>query len=398
MTANEMVIHAPGSKSQTQRALLLAAMARGESVLRRPLTCDDSEHLAGALGRLGVGVDRRDDDVWRITGVGGAPRDPDGPLQCGEGGTTLRFLAPMCLLLEGPLELHGQGRLGRRPQRGLIRALAGLGVEAEQPDGASALPLILRSREPVGRRAAVEVHESSQFASALLMAGPCLPRGLELELRGPLVSRPYLEMTFANMARFGVTVREQESRLLVEPGVYEACELEVEGDWSGGAFLLAAGWITRLPLEVPNLNPASVQGDRAFAGFLERLDEPAPRTFSLDTCPDLVAPLAAVCALAHGASHITDVAHARHKESDRLAVLARGLAAAGVAVQELPGGLTIQGAADLRPARLDPAGDHRMAMAFGLLSLRQPGIEILDPACVAKSYPRFWQDLEALRP
>ena len=395
MTA-PLVIHAPGSKSQTQRALILAALARGESTLRRPLVCDDSEHLAGALRRLGVTVAAHG-DTWRITGVAGQPCQPDGPLLCGEGGTTLRFLAPLALLMDGPLELHGKGRLGRRPQRGLVQALTSLGVEAKQPHGGSALPLILRRHGPAGRRAAVEVHQSSQFASALLMTGPCLPRGLDLELLGPPVSRPYLEMTLAAMARFGVAVRQEQDRILVEPGAYAACDLEVEGDWSGGAFLLAAGWIARRPLEVPNLTPDSVQGDRAFAGFLRRLDQPAPRTFCLDACPDLVAPLAAACAMARGVSHITEVAHARHKESDRLAVLARGLRAAGVQVQERPDGLSIQGPADLCPARLDPAGDHRMAMAFGLLSLRQPNIEVLDPACVAKSYPHFWRDLERLR-
>ena len=396
MTA--LVMRAPGSKSQTQRALLLAALARGESRLVAPLECDDSHHLRQALVELGARIEAAPDGTWRVTGVDGRPRRPRGPLDCGEGGTTLRFLAPLALLMDTPLVLEGHGRLGRRPQDGLLSALAGLGVQTRRPELEWTLPLTLRRLAPPGRRTTVEAHLSSQFASALLMVAPCLPHGLTLTLDGPLVSRPYLELTLATMASFGVTCALSGARARVEPGPYSACTLEVEGDWSGGAFLLAAGWIRGRALEVSNLRADSLQGDRAFAGFLERLDVPGPRSFSLATCPDLVAPLAAACALARDPSRITDVAHARLKESDRLAVLARGLAKAGVGVQEHPDGLTIEPAADLRPVRLDPTGDHRMAMAFGLLSLRQPGITVEDPGCVAKSYPGFWDDLARFRP
>ena len=393
-----LIINAPGSKSQTQRALLLAALARGQSLLTTPLECDDSLHLRLALGALGARVEPRPDGAWQVTGLDGRPRPPADALDCGEGGTTLRFLAPLALLMDAPLRLDGHGRLGSRPQQGLLTALDGLGLTSSGPGGHLTLPLTLERRARPGRQTAVEVHRSSQFASALLMVGPCLPRGLELRLEGTLVSRPYLDMTLAAMRRFGVNPQERGDRLLVEPGSYTACTVQVEGDWSGGAFLLAAGWISGQPLKVPNLKLDSLQGDRVFADFLARLDQPGPHSFSLARCPDLVAPLAAACALAGGPSRITDVAHARLKESDRLAVLARGLERAGVGVEEHPDGLSIQPTETLRPARLDTAGDHRMAMAFGLLSLRQPGITVEDPGCVAKSYPNFWRDLERFKP
>ena len=396
MTA--LVMRAPGSKSQTQRALLLAALARGESTLIGAVACDDSRYLRQALAQLGAGVVVAPDGSWQVKGLDGRPRQPGGELDAGEGGTTLRFLAPLALLLDAPLRLNGHGRLGRRPLDGLLSALARLGVQASRPEQEQPLPLTLQRMGPAGRCTSVEVHRSSQFASALLMVGPCLPRGLDLTLDGPLVSRPYLEMTVAAMARFGVTCTLSDHRALVEPGHYAACNLEVEGDWSAGAFLLAAGWISGRALEVPNLAPDSRQGDRAMVELLGRLDQPGPRSFSLAACPDLVAPLAAACALARGTSRIIDVAHARLKESDRLAVLARGLSRAGVGVEEHPDGLTIEPASTPRPVRLDPAGDHRMAMAFGLLSLRQPGITVEDPGCVAKSYPGFWDDLARFRP
>ncbi len=387
-------IKAPGSKSQTQRALLLAGLARGESLLCDPLECDDSRHLRAALEALGARVDAGADGAWRVSGVGGAPAPPPGFLDCGEGGTTLRFLAPLSLLLNAPLVLDGRGRLGHRPVTELITTLAELGVEATPLSDQSALPMSLERHGPPGPRASVDTSRSSQFVSAMLMAAPCLPRGLELILQGELVSRPYLDLTIQMMSRFGVRVEEGPGRLIAGPGGYQGCQFDVEGDWSGGAFMLAAGWILGRPVTLPNLSTSSIQGDRVFADFFEELEGEGPRRFSLASCPDLVAPLAAACVFARGSSEIVNVTHARHKESDRLAVLARGLREAGVGVEERPDGLRIDGAGEINPARLDPAGDHRMAMAFGLLSLGQPGITVEDRQCVAKSYPGFWEDLE----
>ncbi len=391
-------LQAPGSKSQTQRALMLAALARGRSVIRGALECGDSRHLSGALRALGAVIQQGPDEGLTVDGFGATPAHPGGALDCGEGGTTLRFVAPLSLLLADPLRLEGRGRLVRRPMTELLDALDMLGVQADLPGGGAVLPLTLTRRGEAGSEATVDGSRSSQFISALLLSGPCLPGGLELRVTGERVSEPYLQMTLDMMAASGVTVGRDGERLSVPRGPYHAREMAVEGDWSGGAFLLAAGFITGREVQVPNLNPDSVQGDRAFAAHLEQLRGPAPREFSLLHCPDLVAPLAAACAFAPGRSEIVDVAHARHKESDRLAVLARGLQAAGVAVTERDDGLVITGAADpdLRPARLDPAQDHRMAMAFGLLSLRQPEVQVLDPGCVDKSYPAFWDDLKRL--
>jgi 3-phosphoshikimate 1-carboxyvinyltransferase len=404
-------LRVPGSKSQTQRALVLAALACGESHLEGPLDCDDTRHLRRALGALGAQIDDSDPGRWTVGGIAGAPGSdaPGGDplaLWCGEAGTTLRFVAPLSLLAARALLLDGSTRLRERPLDALTGALEVLGVAARR-QGDAALPLLLARAVPTaaGARVRVDASRSSQFASGLLMAAPRLPGGLTVELTGEIVSAPYLRMTLEAMAAFGVDLTGAGGRALVVPeGSYRAATFEVEGDWSSGAFMLAGGLIAGRELEVANLRRDSVQGDRAFADHLEALRRggEGELVFDLTDCPDLIAPLAAACAAGRGdlraaPARICGAAHARLKESDRVAVLASGLRQVGVEVQERPDGLTITPCPRLRPAALDPHNDHRMAMAFGLLSLREPGIGVTEPGCVSKSYPSFWRDLELLR-
>ena len=405
-SAPPLCFTAPGSKSQTQRALILAALAEGSSTINDPLICDDSRHLGQALEDLGIQIERSPGS-WHVGGGVSRLKAPVAPLDCGEGGTTLRFLAPLSSLVDGGLVLEGRGRLRSRPVAEMIQALKGLGVEARLPPrsgppdaGSPNLPLSLeRQGRPGSSVVTVNASRSSQFLSGMLMVAPCLPAGLRLAAvtgQGPaMVSRPYVEMTLAAMGAFGVQVEQQQGTFEVQPAGYSPCPAyPVEGDWSAGAFLLAAARITGRQVEVPNLNPDSVQGDRAMAGFMEELDRRRPHRFDLTHCPDLIAPLAVACAIAASdPCQIVGAAHTRLKESDRVSVLARGLERAGICVGERDDGLEIEPASGLRPTTLDPRGDHRMAMAFGLLSLREPGIRVEDPGCVSKSYPDFWDDL-----
>lgn len=384
----------PSSKSQTQRALLLAALAQGESYIEQPLDCDDSQQLRRALSALGTQIEI-EPTGWRIRGR--VLRPSSAPLWCGDAGTALRFLAPLALLLEGELILDGSPRLKERPMQDLVVALEILGVEAHYlhpPDG---LPLLLRRVRQSGHHTAIQASSSSQFISGLLLVGPLLPEGLELMLQGPVVSRPYLSLTVETMRRFGATVHEAPSFYRVPRGDYQPQSLAIEGDWSSAAFLLAAAWITGQSIQIENINSSSAQGDRVFVDFLAELAQPRKHSFNLCDCPDLVAPLAAAAVFANHPVDIMNIAHARHKESDRLAVLANNFSAAGVPIQQLPDGLHLEPGTKLTPALLDPHGDHRMAMALGLLSLRQPGIQLINPGCVSKSYPSFWDDLERFR-
>jgi 3-phosphoshikimate 1-carboxyvinyltransferase len=409
--AEPIRLRVPASKSQTQRELVLAALADGESLLEGPLACDDSLHLRAGLAALGarIAVVRRTaqsnqaseevgEDLHVLPGPLAAPA---GPLWCGDGGTVVRFLAPLALLAEGELRLDGSARLRERPLAELLAALAALGVES-RPLGAGALPVSLRrARAEPGQRVAIDVSRSSQFASALLLVAPRLARGLELELEGEPVSRPYLDLTLAAMRARGAVVDETGPHLTVAPGRYRARRVRIEGDWSSAAFLLAAGFILQREVVLENVELASRQGDRAILEHLAELARPRPHRLDLTACPDLIAPLAAAAAFASHETELAGVAHARLKESDRLAVLAAGLRAAGIEVEERPAALRISPLApggSPRPARLDPRGDHRMAMAFALLSLRQGSLELDDRACVSKSFPGFFDALARLRP
>lgn len=387
----------PGSKSVTQRALVLAALADGPSELRGALDCDDSRRLREALRALGTRLDDREPSRWRVTP--GPLRDPGRTLDCGNAGTTLRFLAALALLLDAPLALDGDEHLRRRPLGDLVDALAALGVAASWGGRPGCPPVTLRRTGAGAESATVASGRSSQFASALLLAAPRLPGGLAVRLSGPVVSRPYLALTVECLRAFGVAVEgaAAATELRVAPGGPHGTSYVVEGDWSSAAFLLAAARIAGRELRLDNLREDSAQGDRAIVGLLAGLDRPAPRTFDLCDCPDLLPPLAAAAAFTPGPTTIAGVAHARIKESDRLAVLAAGFRRAGVRVAELPDGLRLEPGVDPGTVTLDPHDDHRMAMAFGLLGLRHPGLVVARPECVGKSFPGFWDELRRLR-
>jgi 3-phosphoshikimate 1-carboxyvinyltransferase len=398
----------------------LAALARGESLLRGALDCDDSRALRRGLGALGIqiSVSENEGQDWRVHGTGGELEPPCDLVDCGEAGTTLRFLACLSLLVHGdgdgdgdgdrPLILDGSPRLRERPLEPLLRSLSDLGVRVRHLEHQGSLPVGLSREDKTPAPATVQIasDQSSQCASGRLMAAPRLPGGLTLEMTGGAerVSLPYVELTLQTMAAFGVQVQSspQGDRVVVPHGSYRPTDFQVEGDWSGAAFLLVGGAISGQEVKIDNLSPTSVQGDRAIVDHLAELRRSRPHRFDLTHCPDLIAPLAVACALAtEHPSEIIGSAHARLKESDRVAVLAQGLGRAGITIRERPDGLYVEPADRLTstPATgaLDPHGDHRMAMAFGLLTLREPRIQVLDPGCVSKSFPDFWQQLERLK-
>jgi 3-phosphoshikimate 1-carboxyvinyltransferase len=389
-----LTFRVPGSKSQTQRALLLAALAEGESELIEPLVCDDTLHLLQALRSLSIPIEQQG-LRWRI--LGGATPRVSTVIHCGDGGTTLRFLAALSALMNEELLLDGSEQLRQRPLTELIDALAQLGVEPRfsQP-GPGLLPLGLQRTGVASPNVEVDVSRSSQFASALMMIGPRLPQGLHLHLKGLLVSAPYLLLTVAMMRAFGAEVQEEELGYSVRPGGYRPGIKIIEGDWSSAAFLLVASWITGRHVHLLNLDDRSAQGDRQIVEFLVELDQPRPHRLDLTHCPDLVAPLAVAAAFASHPVQLVNLAHARHKESDRLAVLSRELGRAGVRITEEPTALRLEPGGALQSVTLEPAGDHRMAMAFGLLTLRWYDLKVANRECVAKSYPTFWRDLARL--
>lgn len=392
---NQLTLRVPASKSLTMRGLLLSALAAGESRLINPLDCDDTRVLRVALRQLGAQIFDENQDFWLVRG--GCPAIPQTRIFCGDAGAAIRFLAPLSLLLDGELILEGSAQLCRRPIAELIDALKLLGVQANYLGEPGFPPVKLRRGGAIVGRTTLEASRSSQFVSALLMVGPCLKQGLAIELAGEAVSRPYIDLTLQAMDIFGASVEQHARSFTVAPAGYRAASYIVEGDWSSAAFWLAAGQITSRPFKLENIDEQSRQGDRQIADFIKELKQPRSHHFDLSSCPDLLAPLAVAAVLATHPSRLFNVGHARLKESDRLAVLAHGLREVGVQIDEQPDSLSIVPTKILRGAIIDPHGDHRMAMAFGLLSLHQPSIKILNPQCVSKSYPEFWSELERWR-
>jgi 3-phosphoshikimate 1-carboxyvinyltransferase len=400
----------PASKSMTQRALVMAALAEGPTTIVAPLDCDDSRHLGGLLEALGCAVRWRGSDLdveppARLRADGRA-------IPCGNAGTAVRFGACLSLVCDGALTLDGDAHMRRRPIGPLADSLAALGVESRYGGRSGCPPVTLERRAPPPARVRVDASLSSQFASGLLLVAPRLEHGLEVELTGDAVSRPYVEMTLAMMRRLGARAAWQDERIVrVEPGGYGASDaprtIAVEPDWSAGAFVLGAARLLGLDeraCTAAMVPPAaSLQGDSRFLDHMATLATPGaePHAFDLTSTPDLIAPLAALCLFADRPARIRGAAHTRVKESDRIAVLCRELAKIGARVTEHPDGLDVAPldarAAATEPVTLDPDDDHRMAMAFGLVSLRLPAVVVADPGCVSKSFPAFWRLLDTMR-
>jgi len=403
-------IRVPGSKSVTNRALLLAALAAGESRLRGALAADDTLAFADGLRSLGIGVDTASPD-WRIDGAGGRIPARDADVFCAEAGTVARFLLAAAAAGDGVYRFDGAPQLRRRPLETLVEALRAQGAGTEPADAGS-LPLTLLARGLDGGRLHLPGDTSSQFLSALLMAAPLGRAPLEVTVDG-LVSRPYVDMTLTMMRQFGVAAEAEDHRgFVVRPGVYRAREYDVEPDASTASYFFAAA-ATGGRLRVPGLHRGRcLQGDLRFLGVLEAMgcsvtdDDEGVRvagpaslaglTVDMSDISDTFMTLAAIAPLATSPVTITGIGNVRLKESDRIAAVEDNLRRLGVRTESGPDHLRVHPG---RPAggHVDPHGDHRVAMSFAVLGLRVPGIVIDDPDCVSKTCPSFfelWKSLE----
>ena len=401
----------PGSKSVANRALVCAALADGESRLRGLPTGDDTEAMIDGLRRLGVPVDRNDLDSAVVEGaaiVGGV--DVDARLA----GTTSRFLTAVAALGERFTTVTGDAALRRRPMGELHGALRTLGADVESLEEVDRLPVRVRRGDLQGGVVEMAGDVSSQFVSALMIIAPRLPRGLEIRLSSPLVSRPYVAMTAAVMSSFGADgIGVSDSVISVEPSGYRGIESVIEPDASSASYPLAAAAITGGRVRVPGLTRDSWQGDVAIVDILGSMGcrttfdddgaevEGGPlRGIDLDMSDvsDLVPTVAAVACFADSPTTITGVGFIRRKESDRIGDLVAGLVAVGCRAVALDDGLRIEptSSTDRRGAMLRTHHDHRLAMAWYLLALRVPNLSIDDPSVVAKSWPTWWDVRSAL--
>lgn len=405
-------IRPPGSKSITNRALVCGALAHGVSQLEGTLASEDTQVMIDSLERLGFELSVQEDGRRiRIVGSSGRIPRPTAELYTANSGTTMRFLTALVCLGQGVYRLDGTERMRERPIADLLEALRQLGADAQSEQNNGCPPILVRSSGLRGARAEVAGTISSQFLSALLMAAPCAQQDVELVVRGPLVSRPYVDMTLALMRSFGAQVEEpQPGRFCIRATGYQACTYPVEPDASAASYFFGAAAITGGQVTVEGLTQNSLQGDVAFCQCLRQMGcqveyQPDRITVSgqaqhgvdIDMNPisDTVPTLAAVALVAHGPTHIRGVAHMRHKETDRIAALANELRKLGATIEEQPDGLVIH-PAPLHGAEIETYNDHRMAMSLALVGLVVPGVVIRNPACTGKTYPRFFDDLARL--
>jgi len=408
-------VRVPGSKSITNRALIVAALAQGESLLTGALDSEDTRVMVDSLQRLGIGVEHdKAQATIKIRGCGGKIPAKEADLFVANSGTSLRFLTAMVATGQGTYRLDGTPRMRQRPVADLLGALNGLGADAKSDLGTGCPPVTVVASCLDGGYAFVKGDVSSQFLSGLLMAVPYSRDTTTVEVQGTLVSLPYVAMTLEVMEAFGVRIGNRKNRRFdVHPAHYTARQYAIEPDASAASYFFALAAVTGGTVTLEGLGTKSIQGDVGFVDVLEHMgctvQREATKTtvtggvlkgvdVDMNAISDTVMTLAVVSLFANGMTRIRNVGHIRHKETDRIAAVATELRKLGATVDELADGLVIFPPASLSPARIATYDDHRMAMSFALAGVKSPGVTILDPGCVAKTYPGFWVDLGKLAP
>jgi 3-phosphoshikimate 1-carboxyvinyltransferase len=425
----DATVRVPGSKSLTNRALVCAALAVGDTAINGALAADDTEAMASALRALGAGIENRPAGGegggpagaparLSVTGTGGdlAPGPLD--LELRLSGTTSRFLLPVVALGRGRYRLDGAPPLRARPMGPVLAGIEALGARVEPHGGGGHLPVtVVAPGHLDGGELDVAGDTSSQYVSGLLLAAPYLRGGLRVRVTTRLVGRPFVDMTVAVMAAFGanVTVTDVAGRpvFTVPEGRYRGIAYDVEPDASAASYFLAAAAICGGRVTVEGLGDASLQGDAGFADVLAAMGAGVERSadattvvgpphlrglgdVDLSAMPDTAQTLAAVAVFADGPTRVRGIGFIRGHETDRIAATVRELRRCGVDAREEPDGFVVRPGIS-QPARVRTYDDHRMAMSFALLGLRAPGIEIEDPDCVAKTFPGYWDTLDGLR-
>ena len=428
-------VRVPGSKSLTNRALLIAALADSTTRLENALFSDDSRYFAAALQTLGFDV-RLDEasQTMTVSGQGGRIPASHAELFIGNAGTAARFLSAFLTLGNGQYTLDGEPRMRERPIGDLVETLEALGAKITPILDSSKLessnieyrilnteyrtsicpPITIHASGLPGGQASIAGDISSQFLSALLMVAPYAKNPVELTLSTELNSKPYVEMTLAVMQEFGLSVeRRGYEQFTVRAGRYRARErYTIESDASAASYFFAAPLICSGTVRVENISRQSKQGDIKFLDILAQMGATIEETdhcilvtghstlrgpdVDMRDIPDTAQTLAAIAPFANSPTRIRGIASARVKETDRVAATCAELTRLGVTVEEHPDGMTIYPCKDIRPAKIRTYNDHRMAMAFSLIGLRAPGIEIENPGCVSKTFPNYFDVLSQL--
>ncbi len=411
-------VRLPGSKSISNRILLLSALASGTTLVKGLLDSDDTRVMLDALHRLGVNWQRMDGtDDYRVEGVGGPFPVKYASLFLGNAGTAFRSLTAACAFAQGDYTLSGVPRMHERPIGDLVEALRQAGANIDYTENDGFPPLHILPPEPNGAEIAVKGNVSSQFLTGLLLAAPLLGRAVSIRVVGELISKPYVEITLNLMKRYGIQVtREGWERFTVPAATYASPgEILVEGDASSASYFLAAGAIGHGPVRVQGVGRNSIQGDVRFAEALARMGAEvgfgpdwiecrlgcADKLHALDLdcnhIPDAAMTLAVLALFADGTTTLSNIASWRVKETDRIAAMATELRKLGAAVEEGADFIRVTPPAKLTPdAAIDTYDDHRMAMCFSLVALGGVPVRINDPKCVAKTFPDYFERFGAI--
>lgn len=402
-------ITVPGSKSYSNRALLLAALAEGTSTIEGLLESEDTNVMLAALRALGTQIKKKG-GTYFIQGSGGKFKDPGKPLMLENAGTAMRSLTAVMSTQEFTSTITGNKRMHERPIHDLAEALTSLGVHIQTSKGCPPV----KTRGPLeGGETSIRGNISSQYLSALLMAAPYALRPIDLRVEGQLTSRPYIDMTLAIMKTFGVPIKHRNYRQFsIRPKHYTAANYKIEGDASSATYPLALAALHGTSLTILNIPSSSQQADLLFLDVLKKMGcaikrsknqftvkgpkqlKPL-RTINLNKMPDAAMTVAMLCAFTKGKSKLTGLANLRLKETDRLKALTAELRKIGVTVAEGKDYLEIHGdPKELHGALIETYNDHRMAMCFAIAGSRIPNIRIIHPSCVQKTYPTFWQELK----
>jgi len=419
----EPVLHAagtvrlPGSKSISNRTLLLAALSEGTTTIHDLLASDDTLVMLGALRSLGIEWEQLDERTHVVHGKGGVLPNHEADLFMGNAGTAIRPLTAALAVIGGDFTLHGVARMHERPIGDLVDALNAVGAQIEYTGNPGFPPLRIRRGHITASRMAVRGNVSSQFLTAVLMAAPLMAKDhpVTIEVVGELISKPYIEITLNLMRRFGVTVDQDGwSAFTVQPGQrYQSPgSIHVEGDASSASYFLAAGAIAGGPVRVEGVGRDSIQGDVRFAEALEQMGATVTRgdnwieasstgplkaiDADFNHIPDAAMTIAVAALYAEGTTTLRNIASWRVKETDRLSAMATELRKLGATVEEGADWLSVTPPDVLQPGTIDTYDDHRMAMCFSLASLdgkarRGTAVRINDPKCVAKTFPTYFE-------
>ena len=401
----------PGSKSITNRALIVAAMAEGTSRLSGVLESVDTRVMFQSLQKLGITTQHDSANTTAVVdGCGGRIPAASADLFLENSGTSIRFLTAFCATGSGNFTLDGNSRMRERPIRDLVDALLDLGPNVSCAADSGCPPVTIQTNGLAGGLATVRGNISSQYLSALLMSAPAASEPVTLQIDGELVSRPYIDMTLAVMKSFGVEVDESADRFVISPQTYRGCNYSIEPDASAASYFFAAAAITGGTVTVQGLNRDALQGDIHFVDALQQMgctvqynSDSVTVTggplrgidIDMNAISDTAQTLATVAVFADGPTRIRNVEHMRHKETDRVTAVVTELRRMQISADEHSDGLTIHPGTP-QPATIHTYDDHRMAMSFALVGLKADGIRIADPECTSKTYPHFFADLAAL--